>query len=182
MTLGYWKNNLETARTFWAKLGDSDREYLRTGDLGFMKSGELFVTGRLKDLIILFGRNHCPSDIELTTESALSKLMPGQLCVAFSVDANGEEQLVVAIELSRGMLKCLRIETLREIFNVIREAINLDHNISTYDIVLLKTATVPKTSSGKIQRFLLRNCYIAGSLSPIATFRPTGQSSVALPL
>jgi acyl-CoA synthetase (AMP-forming)/AMP-acid ligase II len=101
VALGYWGKPEETARTLGARLaGESCGPYLRTGDLGFLRAGELFVTGRLKDLIILRGRNHYPQDLELTAEESHPALRPG--CgAAFSAEVAGEERLVVVHELER---------------------------------------------------------------------------------
>src|SRR5262249_1181839 len=95
---GYWNRSEETEQTFRAYLADSGKgPFLRTGDLGFLHDGELFITGRLKDLIIIDGRNHYPQDIELSVEQSHSTLQPG-CCAAFSVEVDEEEQLVVIAE------------------------------------------------------------------------------------
>src|SRR6185369_3801905 len=97
---GYWNRPAETAETFGAMLSNGAGPYLRTGDLGFLRDGELFVTGRRKDLIILRGRNHHPQDLELTTERAHPSLQPGG-AAAFSVDSGTEERLILALEIVR---------------------------------------------------------------------------------
>ena len=98
VTQGYWNQPEETERTFHAYLADTgDGPFLRTGDLGFLRDGELFVTGRLKDLIIIGGRNLYPHDIELTVEQSHAAVRPGG-CVAFSVEVADEERLIIAAE------------------------------------------------------------------------------------
>ncbi len=98
---GYWGRPPETEQTFRAHIaGTEEGPFLRTGDLGFLQDGELFVTGRLKDLIIIRGRNHYPQDIERTVEQSHPAFQPGW-CAAFSVDIDGEERLVVVVEVER---------------------------------------------------------------------------------
>jgi acyl-CoA synthetase (AMP-forming)/AMP-acid ligase II len=145
---GYWNNPAGSAQTFQAKLADSGRgPFLRTGDLGFLHHGELFVTSRLKDLIIIRGRNHYPQDIELTVEQSHAVLrMAGG--AAFSVEVEGEERLVVVQELERHH----RNVDLNEVLQTIREAVASEHELQVYAVVLIKTGSIPKTSSGKIQR------------------------------
>ena len=101
VTQGYWNQPEETERSFHAYLADTgEGPFLRTGDLGFVRDGELFVTGRLKDLIIIGGRNLYPHDIELTVEQSHAVVRPG-CCVAFSVDVADEERLIIAAEVER---------------------------------------------------------------------------------
>ncbi|MEG5061534.1 AMP-binding protein [Microcoleus sp. A2-D2] len=96
---GYWNRPEETEKTFQAYLSDtSEGPFLRTGDLGFLRDGELFVTGRLKDLIIIRGRNFYPQDIERTADRSHPSLRQGAIA-AFSVEADGEEQLIIVQEL-----------------------------------------------------------------------------------
>src|SRR5207237_6792848 len=96
----YWNNPEETERTFNARLANDDGPFLRTGDLGFLQGDELFVTGRLKDLIIIRGVNHYPQDIEQTVQASHAALRPG--CgAAFSVNDDGQERLVIAQEVHR---------------------------------------------------------------------------------
>jgi amino acid adenylation domain-containing protein len=139
--------------------------YLRTGDLGFISGGELFVTGRLKDLIILRGRNHYPQDIELTVERSHPGLRPG--CgAAFAVEAEGEERLVVAQELHREH----RQSDAAAIVEAIRRAVADEHEVAPDAVVLLAPATIPKTSSGKIQRHACRAGFLAGTLDAIVNW------------
>jgi len=156
---GYWNDEAKTERIFGAYLADTgEGPFLRTEDLGFLLRGELFVTGRLKDLIIIRGLNHYPQDIELTVERCHPALRPG--CgAAFSVDVDGEEQLVIVQEVDHR--KQFRAETVIESIN---EAITGEHEIQAYDIVLVKQGTIPKTSSGKIQRYACREAFLRGAL------------------
>ncbi|CCQ64803.1 Long-chain-fatty-acid--CoA ligase [Crocosphaera watsonii WH 0402] len=145
---GYWQKEAETAKTFQAKLASGEGPFLRTGDLGFLKDGELFVTGRLKDVLIIRGRNHYPQDIEMTVEQCHPALRPGY-GAAFTVETDGKERLVIVQEVERTYLRKINIKEVQE---AIRKAVTKDHGLQVHDIVLIRTATIPKTSSGKIQR------------------------------
>jgi acyl-CoA synthetase (AMP-forming)/AMP-acid ligase II len=163
VTQGYWRREEATAATFRAYLADSgDGPFLRTGDLGFFHDGSVFISGRLKDLIIIRGRNHFPQDIERTVESSHPILRPG--CgAAFSVDVDGDERLVVVQEIRRDF----RDSNLHEVAEVIREAVSGNHELSVHAIVLIKPGRIPKTSSGKIQRHACRQSYLADTLDPL---------------
>lgn len=160
---GYWNSPQETGETFRARLADSDEgPFLRTGDLGFLQDGQLVVTSRLKDLIIIRGRNHAPQDIERTVEASHPALRPG--CgVAFSVDVQGEEQLAVVYEVRRQYLSAES----EEVAAAIRQAVAEQHELHVYAVVFLKTGTLPKTSSGKLQRRACRDEFLRGSLQQI---------------
>jgi amino acid adenylation domain-containing protein len=158
---GYWGREEETARTFGAFLDSGDGPFLRTGDLGFAADGGLFVTGRLKDLIILRGRNHYPQDLERTAESSHPALRPG--CgAAFPVDLDGEERLVIVHEVERR--RGLDVE---EVAAAVRRAVAGEHEVQVHQVVLLRAGTIPKTSSGKIQRHACRAGFLAGSLTTV---------------
>lgn len=164
---GYWMRPEETERTFRAYLTDTgDGPFLRTGDLGFCKDGELFVTGRLKDVVIIRGRNYYPQDIELTVEQSHSALKAGA-SVAFSVEVEGEERLIVAQEVERTYLRKLDAD---EVVGAIRQAVWEQHELPVYAVVLLKPASIPKTSSGKIQRHACKAEFLDGSLARIGTW------------
>ena len=145
---GYWNNPEATENTFNATIqGNPKQRYLRTGDLGFIHKGSLYISGRLKDLIIVAGRNHHPVDIEHTTEQCHEVIRPGGTAV-FSVDMEDRENLIVATELER---KARNID-IQAIEKTIRSAISIEHDLMVHDIVFLKPATCPKTSSGKVMR------------------------------
>jgi len=168
---GYWNRSVETKQTFHAYLaatGVSEAvrslgPFLRTGDLGFLQDGELFITGRLKDLIIIRGQNHYPQDIELTVEKSHPALRPG--CgAAFAVEVKGEERLVVVQEVERSYLRNLDV---KEVVGNIRQAVTAQHALLLYATVLVKTGSIPKTSSGKIQRHACRSGFLTGSLNVV---------------
>jgi len=162
---GYWNREEETAAAFFRHERDGvARRGLRTGDLGFLRDGELFVAGRLKDLIIIRGRNHYPHDIELTAASAHRALRPGG-GAAFSVDVDGEERLVLAQEIRRSALRAPDFETWAA---AIRQAVADIHELQLYAIVFLKPGALPKTSSGKTQRRACRKAWLAGNLPMLA--------------
>ena len=159
---GYWRRPEATEREFRARLlGEPEAgPFLRTGDLGFVLDGRLYVTGRLKDLIIIRGRNHYPQDIELTAESSHPGLRAGG-SVAFTLegDAESNERLVVVQEVMRS-----RRQEVGEAAEAIRRAIVEEHEVQVHEVVLVRDATVPRTSSGKVQRSACRTLYLAGGL------------------
>ncbi len=160
VTHGYWRRPEETAATFGGRLAScGDDRFLRTGDLGFIDNGQLFITGRLKDLIIIRGRNHHPEDIERTVEHADPALRPGG-CAAFAVERDREERLVVAQEVERSALP---IDT-EALARKIRRAIAELHDVHAYAVLLTRPGKIPKTSSGKIRRRACRDRFLAGSL------------------
>jgi acyl-CoA synthetase (AMP-forming)/AMP-acid ligase II len=161
---GYWHNPEATALAFRAQMAPEGTQcWLRTGDLGFLdEDGELYITGRIKDLIIIRGINHYPQDIEETVQDCHAALR--RHCgAAFSVPGrNDEEQLVLVQEVERTFRRQIAIE---EMIASIREAITREHEIAAREIVLIRTASLPKTTSGKIQRRLARQMFLAGTLS-----------------
>ncbi|RCJ23039.1 non-ribosomal peptide synthetase [Nostoc sp. ATCC 43529] len=166
VTQGYWCRTEQTEYTFRACLKDTKEEpFLRTGDLGFLYEGELFITGRLKDLIIIRGRNHYPQDIEWTVAKSHPALQADS-GAAFSVDVNGEERLVIVQEVQRSYLRNLDPE---ELLRAIRQAVVEEHQVQVYAVLLLKPSSIPKTSSGKIQRHACRAGFLAGTLETIAS-------------
>jgi acyl transferase domain-containing protein/acyl-CoA synthetase (AMP-forming)/AMP-acid ligase II/acyl carrier protein len=168
---GYWRREAATEETFRAALVSGAGPYLRTGDLGFVRDGQLFITGRLKDLVIIRGQNHYPQDIELSAEQSHPALRAG-CSAAFSVDASGEEQLVLVAEVERTALRRLSVD---EVVANIRQAVAEEHELQIHAIVLVKPATVPKTSSGKIQRRACRAAFLSGELQIVAQWH--GQAS-----
>ncbi|QSJ17339.1 AMP-binding protein [Nostoc sp. UHCC 0702] len=159
---GYWKKPQETQNSFNAYLTDTkEGPFLRTGDLGFLLDGELFVTGRIKDMIIIRGQNYYPQDIELTVQKSHPALRLNY-GAAFSIEVEGVERLVIVQEVERSYIRQLDID---EIVKAIRQAVSEEHQLQVYAVVLLKTASIPKTSSGKIQRYACRDGFINGSLN-----------------
>ncbi len=163
---GYWNKPEETAATFNAYTADTrEGPYLRTGDLGFIKDGEIFITGRHKDLVIIRGCNHYPQDIEHTVEKSHQALRPS--CgAAFSIDVNGEEKLVVVHEVERTVLRSLDTA---EVNRCISEAVTREHDIRVHGIVLINPASIHKTSSGKIQRRSCKAAFMRGELSVVSS-------------
>ncbi len=175
---GYWARPEETARTFHAFLRDTgEGPFLRTGDLGFFLDGELFIVGRLKDLIIIDGTNYYPQDIELVIEQCHPALRPG-CCAAFSVDIQGEERLVIVAEVEGRYVPVAgeHVQDLRSsgiTSNTLREPLSLEATVRTIQravhehfeipaatVVLIKAGTIPKTTSGKLQRRACREEFL----------------------
>ncbi len=161
---GYWKRPDVTKETFCAYLQDTNEgPFLRTGDLGFLHDGELFITGRIKDLIIIRGTNHYPQDIEWSVQQLHPALRP-DYGAAFSIQDRGEEKLVVVQEVER------RTENLdtEKLIADIRQEIAEQHEIQVYAVVLGKPGNILKTASGKIQRRACRDKFLAGTLNVLA--------------
>lgn len=155
---GYWRLPDRTAASFSAALAETGRgPFLRTGDLGFLADGELFINGRLKDMLIIRGQNHYPQDIEMTVEACHPAFRQNG-CAAFSVTLEGEERLVVAQEVERDA----RDADLDELLGLARQAVAEAHEIGVYDMVFLRPGGIPRTSSGKIQRHACRRAYLDG--------------------
>lgn len=159
---GYWRNEAATDATFGARLPGDTARWLRTGDLGFLgPAGELFITGRIKDVVIIRGANHYPQDIEDTVQRSHPALRPHG-GAAFAVAADGmPERLVVLQEVERTERHRIAPD---EVASRIREAVVEEHDIVPFDIVLLRPGSLPLTTSGKIQRALSRQLYLAGAL------------------
>jgi acyl-CoA synthetase (AMP-forming)/AMP-acid ligase II len=158
---GYWSNPDATSSTFQARIDGEDEPWLRTGDLGFIDdAGELFITGRIKDIIIVRGINYYPQDIENTVYDSHPALR--RHCgAAFSVlTEDNEEKLVLVQEVERMHRRDLEID---EIIGCIREAVANEHEIALDSIVLIRPGSIPKTTSGKIQRSLAREMWLQNS-------------------
>jgi 8-amino-7-oxononanoate synthase/acyl carrier protein len=159
---GYWNNPRATEETFRARLADTgEGPFLRTGDLGFLNDGELFVTGRIKDLIILRGVNRYPQDIEQTVERASERIV-SQGVAAFAVDYRQRERLVIVAEVER-----TRREDWSDVIAAIRRAVAAEHEVPPDAVVLVRFSSIPKTSSGKIQRHACRDDFLQGRLQVI---------------
>ncbi len=175
---GYWNRPEQNELVFRARLtdgGPTDQAFLRTGDLGMLRGGELFVTGRLKDLIVVRGRNHYPQDIERTVE-AVHPGLRANCGAAVQVPLHGEEQVVVIHEVARdhqdGDLTALARD--------VRAAVTHEHGIRPLAVVLIRAATLSRTSSGKVQRHACATAYRDGGLSVLAVDgRLPGRAAVA---
>jgi acyl-CoA synthetase (AMP-forming)/AMP-acid ligase II len=162
---GYWNQPLQSGEIFHTYLTDSgEGPFLRTGDLGFLYQGELYITGRLKELIIIRGRNYYPQDLELTAQRSHSLLRQGG-GAAFSIEQANEEQLAIACELEHQSQ--YREEDLNDIVHAVRRAVWEQHELEVPTIVLLESGAVPRTSSGKIQRLACRDAFLSGELATI---------------
>ncbi|HSK79411.1 MAG TPA: amino acid adenylation domain-containing protein, partial [Thermoanaerobaculia bacterium] len=162
---GYWNRPEESRETFGASLADGQGPFLRTGDLGFVTDGELAVSGRLKDLIILRGRNLHPQDLEATARAAHPALAVG-MGAAFSVDGGDDaERLVIVHEVER------HASRLDEIAAAVRQAIAEVHEVLAWEVVLVPVGGVPRTTSGKVQRRACRDLYAGGELRVLESSR-----------
>ncbi|WP_438016891.1 amino acid adenylation domain-containing protein [Sorangium sp. So ce315] len=165
VAMGYWEREEETARTFGARLASGEGPYLRTGDLGLLHDGELYIAGRLKDVIILRGRNYYPQDIEKTAEESHPAVRPG-CSASFSTVVDGEERVVIVAEYNQRSGA-----PSDDVAHTVAQAVAEEHQLSVHEVVLIEPGSIPKTSSGKIQRHACRAGYLDGSLSALAAWR-----------
>lgn len=165
---GYWQRPEETERIFQARLADSEEgPWLRTGDLGFFHEGNLYITGRLKDMIIIDGRNIYPTDIEETVERCHRGVRPG-FCAAFAHDTGNREHLAVVQELQKGVTE----DQFQEIIDTIRRSVAEAHDVPAQHVVLIHPGRLPKTSSGKKQRHAARQGVLEGEIEIVAQSQP----------
>ncbi|WP_426403211.1 fatty acyl-AMP ligase [Streptomyces sp. R-07] len=161
---GYWRRPTETEETFRATLDDGETGFLRTGDLGVIEDGHLYVTGRLKELIILNGRNLYPQDVEHAVRGIAPALNPG-VGAAFSVDAGGREQLVLVQEIrDTSPDRTEESADRRALVRRIQETVGVEFNVPLANVLLVPAGTVRRTTSGKIQRALMRALFLEGAL------------------
>jgi amino acid adenylation domain-containing protein len=173
---GYWNAHEDSEHTFRAHLRDTgEGPFLRTGDVGFLKDGELFITGRIKDVIIIRGLNHFPHDIELTVEKSDPALAHGR-GAAFTIEIKGREQLVIVQEADTR-----RNADLSQLLEKIRRAVVEEHELDVHAIALIKVGTLPKTSSGKVRRRACREQFLANNLSVLAEDRRPVDDDRTLP-
>jgi acyl transferase domain-containing protein/acyl-CoA synthetase (AMP-forming)/AMP-acid ligase II/SAM-dependent methyltransferase len=179
---GYWNRPDDTAQTFGATLagerGDQRGEprYLRTGDLGFIHEGDVFTTGRIKDLIIVHGDNYYPQDAEREIERAHAGFAPGG-CAVFPVTRDGEERVVVVQELTRAH----RGGPYDEMFDAIRRAVGAAFDLPVEAVALIQPGTTARTSSGKIQRSQSKRAFLDGSLRVVAKWETGRDARAAVP-
>ena len=161
---GYWGRPDATEDTFGARLDGREGRWLRTGDLGFLRDGDLFVTGRLKDLIILGGRNHYPQDLELTARRSHPELL-GDAGAVFTVPVEGRERVVVLQEIHR------RAASADAAMDACRRDLAAEHGVGVYEVVLLRQGSILRTSSGKVRRQACRAAYLDDALQVVARSR-----------
>ncbi len=177
---GYWNRPEQTEESFRAYLpGSGNGPFMRTGDLGFLLGGELFVAGRIKDLIIIRGVNHYPQDIEATVARCYEAARPGA-SAAFSTEAHGQDMLVVVQEVSHSFEVGHNFNA-EKLIAKIREAISEEHELQAFAIVLVKPGSIPKTSSGKIQRYACRKAFADGTLKAIAQWQANESAQASDP-
>jgi acyl-CoA synthetase (AMP-forming)/AMP-acid ligase II len=161
---GYWRAHEATEEVFGGTIaGEGARRWLRTGDLGFLEDGDLFVTGRRKDLIIVAGRNHYPQDLERTVEECHPAVRPG-CCAVFGIEHDTTEAVVAVVEIRPAGDSEDEDRRCREITEAITSAVALDHEVGLLEVCLLRPTTIPKTSSGKVRRHRCRELYLRGGL------------------
>lgn len=162
---GYWGQPTASAEHFGATLANQNAEatrYLRTGDLGFLWGGELFVAGRLKDLIVVHGRNLHPQDIEQTAEAAHPHIRAGG-AIAFAIDDGQEEVVIVLVECARHLAP----EAARQLVERVRRSVATEHQLEVKRVVPLRAGALPRTTSGKRQRSEAKRRYTQGALEPL---------------
>ena len=157
VAIGYWNNPLETQRTFEARLSNSkEGQFMRTGDLGFLHEAELYITGRLKNLIIIDGKKHYPHDIERTVETSHPAIKPAG-CAVFSLENSLCERVIVMAEIHHKL-----VENTADVIRTIHNAVAKYHEIPVYDIKLTYPGSLPRTTSGKIRYFICKKNYLSG--------------------
>lgn len=165
VSVGYWGKNELSHQTFQATITDqqSQKTWLRTGDLGFIHQGELYISGRQKDLIIIRGKNYFPQDLEQSFSTSYSDFKT-DAAAAFAITVDGEEKLVVMQEIKRTRIKKIDGEAAME---AIRQTISQQHELQAYAILLVKQGAIPKTTSGKVRRFMCRSMYQQKTTNPL---------------
>lgn len=168
---GYWQKT--DPEVFGQRLGGSHERFLRTGDLGFMEGGELFVTGRLKDLLVVRGENYYPQDLERSAEACDPALRSG-CSAAFALELGGDARIVIVVE-----VKGPRQKSLDQLADRVRRTMMDEHGINIHGVILAPPNTVPKTTSGKVQRGGCRDLFLKGTFaeSAMSFAKPAGPHS-----
>lgn len=175
---GYWQQPALSEQVFNAFTAEGDGPFLRTGDLGSLIDGELFVTGRIKDLLIIRGNNHYPQDIELSVMRATDGVQ-AEHTAAFTIEHDEQEKLVIVQEVQRQQQRQWPSEEkAREIANTIAR----EHGIECHAIAFIRFASIPKTSSGKIQRHACKAAFLNNTLSLIGLWQANRRSVHTLPV
>lgn len=167
---GYWQKEEPTEEIFRARTADGEGPFLRTGDLGFVHGGDLYLTGRLKDVIIVHGLNHYPQDIEFTVRNSGISFLTG-IGAAFTIEVEGIERIVIVQETHRNANQ-ESAETLRHACDRIAEKVLADHELEVYAVLLVRKSAVPRTSSGKVRRKACKHELLEGNLEIIADNSP----------
>lgn len=170
VTRGYWRLPEQTEAIFGATIqGEGQDRWLRTGDLGFALDGELYISGRSKEVIVCRGQNIYPQDLEVTAERAHALIRPGG-AVAFRVQRRADEAALLVAEVDRAALKRgLTPAQLKDVARIVRRRVASTHAVPVEDVLLVKPGTVPRTTSGKRQRLMVRRMHENGRLEPLAT-------------
>jgi acyl-CoA synthetase (AMP-forming)/AMP-acid ligase II len=184
IAVGYWQKPEATQSTFRATIAGDDRRYLCTGDLGFQLDNELYITGRLKNMMVVAGRNIHLEDVEHSVIYSQPESRVGG-CAAFCVDRDLDQLLVLIVEIERAAIKDMRQNKTTEealaFTEELRKAINSvvvqQHETAIHDIVFVRAGEISKTSSGKTQHYICREQYLAGKLTDTA-FSQAGNSNI----
>lgn len=177
VALGYWNNRALSEQTFEAELPGHAGRFLRTGDYGYRSGSEVFVTGRLKDMMLIRGANHYPHDVEATIEALDAELFRPGGCAVFALDTGAAPQVTVVRELRARYLKAFGDggqeagHTPDALFGRLRRAINLHHGIAVHHIVFTSPSAIPKTTSGKVQRHACRELFLNDTLPVVTQWR-----------
>jgi acyl carrier protein len=167
VTKGYWNNDAGTEKTYRAFIsGTKDGPWMRSGDLGFIHKGQLYVSGRLKELIILRGSNFFPNDLEYSIEHC-HEAVRNNASAAFSSEIKNEEKLILLAEIERTHMRELNEN---EVFEAIRKTLFEEHGVQAHAIVLMRTGSTLKTSSGKTQRFAMKRAWLNSELNVLASW------------
>ncbi|QMT59047.1 SDR family NAD(P)-dependent oxidoreductase [Legionella sp. PC997] len=161
---GYWRRPDETQAVFHATVPGIDHHYFRTGDLGLIQDDEIYLTGRLKEVLVVYGKKYYPLDLEITVAHALSPFKITLPQVAFSTEFANKEKIIIVQELGEETPQSLW----PEIKNAIRHAITKHHGVDIHEVVFSPKGALPKTGSGKLQRKKAQSLYNEHNLAVLA--------------